>query len=190
MEHTRAEIRNTVDELRERVSETLDWRHYVNRYPGTTLTAALAVGLLVGRGLAGLGRGGEDLGDRLRYGYRGAPGETHGAAALTPAAGRPAGGEAPASGPRRAASQTWSRLGSRVESIVNRIVDEVTDAVEASLVPALSGWVRGRLDFDPAAGGRREGTVRGGERPGRAVYGGGPASPPPYPLPTPMAEPG
>jgi hypothetical protein len=188
MEHTREEIRNTVDELRERVSETLDWRHYVNRYPGTSLTVAAAVGLLVGRGMAGMIRGGEDIGDRLRYGYGGEPGEVYGEAALTPAAGRPAGGEVPASGPRRAASQTWSRLGSRVENIVNRIVDEATDAVEATLVPALSGWIRGRLDFGSAAGERRDGTVRGGERAGRAVYGGGPAGPPPYPLPTPMAD--
>ena len=41
MEETRGQIRSTVEELRDRVNERLDWRHYVDRYPGSSLTAAV-----------------------------------------------------------------------------------------------------------------------------------------------------
>jgi hypothetical protein len=183
MEHTREDIRHTVGELRERVSETLDWRHYVNRYPGTSLTIAMALGLVVGRGVAAMVGRREDIGDRLRHGYSGSPTESYGEAALTPTPGRAMGEESMASGPRRAVSETWSRLGSRVENIVNRVVDEVTDAVEATLIPALSGWVRGRLDFGAASGGGRRDWAPRPDRPGRGgVYGGGPSGPQHYPM--------
>jgi hypothetical protein len=189
MEHTRAEIRDTVNEIRERVSETLDWRHHVERHPGASLAVAVAVGLLVGRGVGGMIRG-EDMGDRLRHGYRPAPVETRGEAALSPSPGRRARDGGAVSAPRRVAGETWSRLGGRVETIVNRLVDEVSDVVEASIVPALSNWVRQRLDFSAGSGGRPDAVARPGERPVRGSRVAAPGGPPPYPLPTPMAEQG
>jgi hypothetical protein len=184
MEQTRTSIQDTVEELKERVGETFDWRQYVYRHPGASLGVAVVTGALLGRGVAGL-----VLGDRApryteHYGYGGdRPAEVSGESALAGTVGRPAPlAEAarPLAGPRRAMTASWGRLGGRVEGIVNRVIDEVTDAIEATLVPALSTWLRSRLDFAaPTAGGQG---WSGEDRSRRAgVYTGGPAGPQHYP---------
>jgi hypothetical protein len=182
MENTRESIRGTVEEIKERVGETVDWHHYVRRYPGTTLSIAAAVGLLVGRGAAVMiNRRRERSAEPAGFGdYRAA--EAYGEAALASASyAEPA---RPLTGPRRAVNESWSRLGSRVETIVNRVIDELTDAVETSLVPTVSSWVRKRLAF--GAGGVGDGS----DRVGRGVYPGGPAGRQHFPTQGRTAEPG
>jgi len=181
MESTRASITSTVDELRDRVSETFDWRHYVDRYPGTSLAVAVALGVLVGRGTArtvgGVWTGGE-RGESSESGYH--AGAALGESALHPVAPRPASyDEHAVSGPRRAISQSWGRLGSRVEGIVNRVIDELTDAIETAVVPAVGGWVRNHLDL---GGGSGWSMRPAGERAGQGgVHPGGPAGSQHYP---------
>jgi hypothetical protein len=150
MEETRSQIRSTVEELRDRVNERLDWRHYMDRYPGASLTAAVALGVLLGRCLASFTRRNGRAGDGPHaYGdYRTA--ERYGESGFTATAAATA---APAfSGARRALGQSASRLGSRAEGIVNRLIDELTDAVESNLLPALTSRFRSLVDFDRRGG--------------------------------------
>lgn len=190
MENTRESIRDTVEEIKERVGETVDWHHYVRNYPGTSLSIAAAVGLLVGRGV-GMMIGGrrERSAEPAGFGdYRAA--EAYGEAALASASynAEPA---RPMAGPRRAMNESWSRLGSRVETIVNRVIDELTDAVENALVPTVSSWVRKRLDFGAGDQGRQGWAGEGSDRAGRSgVYSGGPAGRQHFPTQGRTAEPG
>ena len=212
MEETRASIGHTVEELRGRVNDTLDWRQYVNRYPGASLTVAVAAGMLLGRGLGGLvrrngrGEGVEPYGGRYRTA------ETYGEGGFTAAASRAAhpayaAAEPAVSGARRAMGQSVSRLGSRAEGILNRVIDELTDAVETTLVPALTSRFQSLIDLDQSSR-RREGGYGGGsghgeaaggsrarwEEPGTGreerggVYPGGPAGSQHYPTPGRSAE--
>jgi hypothetical protein len=175
MEETRSQIRGTVEELRDRVNERLDWRHYVDRYPGSSLTAAVALGVFVGRCVAGrIQRRGEGA---SYEGYRTA--ERYGDSGFTATGGA---GATPLSGTRRAVGQSVSRLGTRAEGIVNRLIDELTDAVESTLLPALTTRFRRLIDVDRRGGWRHEGGHGGGRRwdePVReersGVYPGGPA---------------
>jgi hypothetical protein len=192
MEETRASIRNTVEELRGRVSDTFDWRQYVNRYPGASLTLAVGVGMVLGRGVAALVVR-RDRGAEAEYAYRTA--ETYGESGFTTTRGRSEyGSEEPTlSGARRAMGQSVSRLGSRAEGVLNRLIDELTDAVETTLVPALTGRFRSLIDMDRRSLRRRE-SGSGGEVAGsgparweepsvgeRGVYGGGPTGQQHYP---------
>jgi hypothetical protein len=189
MENTRASIRDTVEEIKDRVGETVDWQHYIRNYPGTSLSVAAALGLLIGRGVGVMIHGRREQGaEPAGFGDHRAA-ETYGEAALASAAH--AGSPRPLTGPRRAVSESWSRLGSRVESIANRVIDELTDAVETTLVPAVSSWVRNRLDFGSAGEGR-QGWVGGGEdRLGKSgVHAGGPAGRQHYPTQGRTAEQG
>jgi hypothetical protein len=188
MENTRESIRDTVEEIKGRVGETVDWHHYVRSYPATSLSIAAAVGLLVGRGVGMMISGRrERSAEPAGFGdYRAA--EAFGEAALASASyADPA---RPLAGPRRAVNESWSRLGSRVETIVNRVIDELTDAVETALVPAVSSWVRKRLDFGGGEG--RQGWVGdGSDRAGRGgVIPGGPAGRQHFPTQGRTAEPG
>jgi hypothetical protein len=125
MSETRAAISQTVDELRGKVSEAVDWRSYVTRYPGVMLGTAAMVGALVGRRLAS------------RFG---SPGPVRAAAA--------AWADVPISAPAltgRVASAigpSWGRASSRVEGLVNRVIDDLADAAEHRLVPALVSGVQ------------------------------------------------
>jgi hypothetical protein len=203
MEETRGQIRSTVEELKDKVNETLDWRHYVDRYPGTSLTVAVALGMLLGRGLGSLvRRNGEDEAESDGNGaYRTA--ESYGEAGFTAAASAApsrvarmaesayASAEPALSGARRAVGQSVSRLGSRAEGILNRVIDELTDAVESTLIPALTTRFRNLLDVDRRSSQRHEGGEAGGggrarwEEPAReergGVYPGGPAGTQHYP---------
>ena len=49
MDATRQSIRDTVDELKERVHESTDWRHYVAARPITSLVVAAACGVALAR---------------------------------------------------------------------------------------------------------------------------------------------
>ena len=49
MEATRRSILDTVDELKDRVHERADWRHYLAAYPVTSLVVAAASGLALAR---------------------------------------------------------------------------------------------------------------------------------------------
>jgi hypothetical protein len=185
MEETRASIRNAVEELRGKVSDTLDWRQYVNRFPGTSLTLAVGVGMLLGRGVAALVRR-NDRSDEAEYRYRSA--ETYGEGGFTETrAVRSAyeAGEPTLSGARRAMGQSVSRLGSRAEGILNRLIDDLTDAVETTLVPALTGRFRGLIDMDRRSARRREsgygGEVAGGGRARWEEPGVGPTGQQHYP---------
>ncbi len=201
MEETRASIGHTVEQLRGRVNDALDWRQYVNRYPGASLTVAVATGMLLGWGLGGLVRRNGRGEDVEPYGYQYRTAETYGEGGFTAAASRAAhpASEAAAptvSGARRVMGQSVSRLGSRAEGILNRVIDELTDAVETTLVPALTSRFRSLIDLDHMGSRRRAGGSGGeaasGSRarweepgPGReergGVYPGGPAGSQHYP---------
>jgi hypothetical protein len=199
MEETRASIGHTVEELRGKVNDALDWRQYVNRYPGASLTVAVAAGMLLGRGLGGLVRRNGRGEDAEPYGYQYRTAETYGEGGFTAAASRAAhsayeAAEPAVSGARRAMGQSVSRLGSRAEGILNRVIDELTDAVETTLVPALTSRFRSFIDLNQL-GNRRRAGGSGGDAAGRArweepgtgreerggVYPGGPAGPQHYP---------
>jgi hypothetical protein len=154
MEQTRSQIRGTVEELKDRVNERLDWRHYVDRYPGSSLTAAVALGVLLGRCVAAFTRRTGRAGDEpYTYGgYRTAERYGESGYTATTAAGEPS---FPAT--RRALGQSASRLGSRAEGVVNRLIDELTDAVESTLLPALTSRFRRFIDVDRRGGSRHEG---------------------------------
>jgi len=49
MEQTRRSILDTVDELKDRVHERADWRHYTAAYPVASLIVAAACGLALAR---------------------------------------------------------------------------------------------------------------------------------------------
>lgn len=200
MEETRASIGNTVEELRGKVNDALDWRQYVNRYPGASLTVAVAAGMLLGRGLGRLVRRNGRGEDVEPYGYQYRTAETYGEGGFTAAASRAAhsaseAAEPAVSGARRAMGQSVSRLGSRAEGILNRVIDELTDAVETTLVPALTSRFRSLLDLNQLGRRRGEGghgEAAGGSRarweePGAGreerggVYPGGPAGSQHYP---------
>jgi len=56
MELTRRSIFDTVDELKDRVHERADWRHYTAAYPVASLIVAAACGLALARLLVPAGR--------------------------------------------------------------------------------------------------------------------------------------
>jgi hypothetical protein len=151
----------------------------VDRYPGSSLTAAVALGVLLGRYAASFTRrNGRAEDEPYAYGgYRGA--ERYGESGFTAAA---ATSEPALPRTRRALGQSASRLGSRAEGILNRLIDEMTDAVESTLLPAVTTRFRSLLDFDRRGGSRHEGGHGGGSRrwdePVReersGIYSGGP----------------
>ena len=53
IEVARESIRETVDEIEDRLHSAVDWRTYVGRSPWISLAVAAGVGLLVGRALVG-----------------------------------------------------------------------------------------------------------------------------------------
>lgn len=125
MDTTRREIEGTVEELKERVGEAVDWRSYVQRYPLASLGVALAAGLLIGRRIGGV---------------------------VLEMSSRGNGAESSFSwSPPRQFGDSWARAGSRLESIVNRVIDEAGDKVEQFLVPSLIGGFA-RLVGGPHAG--------------------------------------
>jgi hypothetical protein len=132
MEHTRASIRDTVEELRGKVSATVDWRQHVCRRPGASLAGALWLGIFVGR----------VVGARAGRGPRQEP---HGVSEA-PGGARPA--YQAIGGPRRVFEESASQLGSRAESVLTRLMDELTDAVTTTLIPALTARFRRLLDFE------------------------------------------
>lgn len=137
MDTTRASIRDTVGQLREKVSEAVDWRHYVTRYPGASLTAAAMLGVLVGHQIGSM---------MLGNGRSAVRTDDHGFA--VPATHAPAGyageesrvdrtGRTESSDPFRPLSASWSRAGSRLERILNRLIDEAGETLENAVVPLL-----------------------------------------------------
>ena len=124
MDTTRRSIQGTVDELRGKVGEAMDWRSYIKRYPMASLGAAVVAGAVVGRWIGGMALDGGGSGGRAFPG-----------AGLTAAAS--AGFSRATSS--AAMSPTWSRAGSRLENIVNRMIDEAGDTIEQVLVPSLIG---------------------------------------------------
>ncbi len=149
---TRASITGTVDELRRKVGETMQWQTYVERHPGPVLAGAALLGVVVGRRLARR-RGRNELGTGADW----TSGETGPASPVlssarfvTVAADR-----------LGAVSASWQRLGSRVEALANRVIDEVADAAERVVVPALVHGVETLLE------GRRPYGERTSTTPGR-----------------------
>ena len=49
IERARAEVEQSVADLRSSVSETLDWRNYVRNHPGVAFGAVFTLGLLLAR---------------------------------------------------------------------------------------------------------------------------------------------
>jgi hypothetical protein len=49
MDSTRLSMQDTLEELKERVQESTDWRRQVSRHPVTSLWVAVAVGLVLAR---------------------------------------------------------------------------------------------------------------------------------------------
>jgi hypothetical protein len=75
MDSTRLSIRDSLEELKEHVEESTDWRHQVRRHPVTSAWVAVACGLVLARLLippAGSARGGPSGSWRGRRGGVGA----------------------------------------------------------------------------------------------------------------------
>ena len=53
LDAARESIRETVDEIEERLHRAVDWRSYVGRSPWIALAVAVGAGVLVGRALSG-----------------------------------------------------------------------------------------------------------------------------------------
>lgn len=49
IERARQEIEQSMNALRTNVSDSLNWRSYVRRYPGAAFAGAVIVGLLIAR---------------------------------------------------------------------------------------------------------------------------------------------
>ena len=178
MDTTRASIRGTVEELREKMGDAVDWRHHVNRYPGASLTIAVMIGMFVGRriGTMILGYSNGSNGSAVRSAQSGGnPGftsvPTHVVAAHEPPRST---AEPTSSWKRSGAAQSLSascgRAGSRLEGLLNRMIDELGDAAERTLVPRLMARVQGFLAWEPAD-----------RRPQQGVYPGAPAGTQAYP---------
>jgi hypothetical protein len=122
---TRASITGTVDELRQKVGESMQWQTYVERHPTPLLVGAAVVGLLVGR--------------RLARRFTGDGQEWTAGAESNPVAPALSSARFVTVTPDRlgALTASWQRLGSRVETLANRVIDEVADAAERIVVPAL-----------------------------------------------------
>jgi hypothetical protein len=136
MEATRVSLRETVQELRGRVSETMDWRTYVDRYAGVMLVGATVAGVLVGRAV-GTRLGGNDSEARTAEGYVVAPSERASIAR---------------SGTFTVMRGSWSRAGSRLEGIVNRVIDELADLLEHGAVPAMMARLRAATRLEQSSG--------------------------------------
>jgi hypothetical protein len=138
MESTRTSLRETVSELKGRVSEAMDWRTYLDRHAGAALVGATVLGILVGRAAASrLGGASAEM----------VQGMSAAGSGYLPAVS--AASERPGSLMRM--SDSWSRAGSRVEGIVNRVIDELADLVEHGALPALMSRIRSatRLEREP-----------------------------------------
>jgi hypothetical protein len=135
MEATRVSLRDTVQELKGRVGETMDWRTYLERYPGVALFGAAVVGAAVGRVV------GSRMGD--------------GSGQAEPTGGYLMARSEPAvrSGGLSVMRDSWSRAGSRLEGIVNRAIDEVADMLEHSALPAVMSRLRSITHLDRPSGG-------------------------------------
>lgn len=171
METTRGSISATINELRDKVSDAMNWRAYVERYPATTLAGAVALGLMVGRqvGTRIVPDGGQRAvsnsyseGGEIGHDVRGV---------------LPAGPERAGSGHSLLASlgTSWARAGSRLESLVNRLIDDLAETAEQHLVPVLVSSVQ---DFFPR---RQELETAHGPRARHAAGEPAPADPAEYP---------
>jgi hypothetical protein len=52
IERARQEIEQSVNDLRANVTQTLNWRTFVRRHPGSCFAGAMVVGMLVARATA------------------------------------------------------------------------------------------------------------------------------------------
>jgi hypothetical protein len=137
MEATRVSLRDTVHELKCRVGETMDWRTYLDRYPGAALIGAAVIGAAVGRA----------VGSRMQDGQDGS-GRTEPAGSYLMARSESAARSSGLSVMR----DSWSRAGSRLEGIVNRVIDELADLVEHSALPAMMSRLRSAAHLDRPSG--------------------------------------
>ncbi|MGH7322789.1 MAG: hypothetical protein ACRELA_24645 [Candidatus Rokuibacteriota bacterium] len=186
MDQTRASIRDTVEELRDKVGDAVDWRHYVDRFPGASLAVAMFAGMVIGRQIGAmlLGRANGVGQPAALIGHSGSdPGfvTTPRAVEHEPDRRRAATRSLDWSSVARIASGPGGRAGSRLETLVNRVIDELADAAERNLVPAVVARVQGLF-----ASGE---TVRHAEghperRHEAGVYPGGPAGTQAYPMQT------
>jgi hypothetical protein len=72
MDSTRLSMRETLEELKERVQESADWRLQVSRRPVTSLGVAVAIGVVLARILIpAIGSARGALGTPARRGWRG-----------------------------------------------------------------------------------------------------------------------
>ncbi len=135
MAATRSSLSDTVHELRGRVSESMDWRTYFERYTGLSLVGAAVVGMVVGR----------VVGMRVRV-ADGAPVAPAYATALPERVSERSGGLV-------RMRDSWARAGARIEGIVNRFVDEVADLVEHGALPAVMQRIRAAAHLDQPGSG-------------------------------------
>lgn len=155
MEGTRRSIHDTVEELRHRMGEAMDWRSYIERYPMASLTIAAGTGMVLGRRLGSLTEMPSDGGIL----HRSLSQVSH-VSQIVPASGR-------------AFSEPWARAGSRLESIVNRMIDEAGDTIERVLVPTLISGLARLLGGDrPALGHPKAATYADHLAPTEAGSGG------------------
>jgi hypothetical protein len=142
---TRASLGETLDQLRDRVREATDWRHYVERYPAASLGLALGIGLV----------GGRFVGDAANLARRPRRRAESPPAVRSLAGDDSRSDEAPAAAVG-ALHTIGGRAGTRLEAIAVRLVDEMASILEATVVPAvLTRFQRLLGDREPrAASGR------------------------------------
>jgi hypothetical protein len=142
MDSTRRSIQGTVEELKERVGQVVDWRYYVERYPVASLGLAMAAGMIVGR----------RVGTMLTDGSSARP-----AAYAGTSAGYVRRDTSPSyvrSDAAKRVGESLTRVGTRLESMVNRMIDEAADTVERTLVPSMMTSLSRLLGGDNAGAGR------------------------------------
>jgi hypothetical protein len=154
MEYSRASISETVDELRDAVTQAVDWREHVKSHPGASLGIAAGAGVVLGRWIGGKITGGDG----------------------PPTAAAPYSAPPPSSAAQPGMlNGPASRAGARMESLVNLVIDEVADAVEtAAIVPLftrLRSFLRTTSEGEDAA-------ARAGAAPTAAGPRSGPTSEP------------
>ncbi len=169
-------VSNQYQNVRETISQSLDWREQYRRRPIAFAAGAAGVGLLVGYSVGGAVMGEPDLVER----YYEADGEDYEAggnnsaqtstrATTAPAAAYPAAGSAPAPRPsyssgyeaqaaaepdkpgifeRFKETQAYERLQTEIDTLGGRVVNELSKTAQQVVLPALLGKLKDLIGID------------------------------------------
>jgi len=120
MDETRKSMSETVDEIKDELSQALKWQTYLRRYPGAFLVGGGIVGVMLGRAIKGSGS--ELPGNKGRSGM---------------------------SGTLRASASDGSYRFSGENPTLRRVAELLTSAVIGQVVPILSAKLKKLIGADP-----------------------------------------